>query len=69
MHSKIANILSRYNKYQICTSVSYVKVCILIHVLRGVGHWIFNNHVFNSMIFLYFMVLTIRMYVIQFPSQ
>ena len=64
MYSNNPNILSRYNKYQLCTSVSYVKICIFIHVSRGIGYWIFNNHVSNSVIFLYFTVLTIRKYVI-----
>jgi hypothetical protein len=44
MYSKNANILSRYNMYQICTSVSYVKVCVFIHVSRCISYWIFNNH-------------------------
>jgi len=64
MNSKNVNILSRHNMYQICTSVSYVKVCIFIHVSRCIGYWIFNNYIFNSVIILYFTVLTIRMYVL-----
>lgn len=49
---------------KICTSVICGKICIFIHVTLGIDYWIFNNHVFNSVIFLHFMVLTIRMYVI-----
>jgi hypothetical protein len=48
MYSKNANILSRYNMYQICTSVSHVKVFILIHVSHSIGYWIFNNNVLTA---------------------